>query len=110
MSAPATGRGFRTVGDARALPDNYVNPYYLEDLKKRVSVARVGGKLYAFDDLCKHEGCPLSAGLLTGTTLMCQCHGSQYNLTSGAVLRGPATEGLTIYEVREQGGKIEIRA
>jgi nitrite reductase/ring-hydroxylating ferredoxin subunit len=110
MSAPATGREFRTVGDARALPDNYVNPYYLEDLKKRVSVARVGGKLYAFDDLCKHEGCPLSAGLLTGTTLMCQCHGSQYNVTSGAVLRGPATEGLTIYEVREQGGKIEIRS
>lgn len=76
MSAPAAEREFRTVGDARALPDNYVNPYYLEDLKKRVSVARIAGKLYAFDDLCKHEGCPLSAGLLSGTTLMCQCHGS----------------------------------
>jgi hypothetical protein len=33
MSAPTTDREFRTVGDARALPDNYVNPYYLEDLK-----------------------------------------------------------------------------
>ncbi len=35
----------------------------LEDLKRRVSVARVGGKLYAFDDLCPHEACPLSSGL-----------------------------------------------
>lgn len=110
MSAPATGREFRTVGYARALPDNYVNPYHLEDLRKHVSVVRIGGKLYAFDDPCKHEGRRLSADLLTGTTLMCQCHRSQYNVTSRAELRGPSTEGLTICEVREQGGKIEIRA
>jgi len=100
---------FRTLDKTDRLPENYVNPYYLEDLKKRVSVARVQGKLYAFEDLCKHEGCPLSAGLLTGTTLMCQCHGSQYEVTSGAVLRGPATEALETYEVREKDGEIQIR-
>ena len=105
----ATRVVFRTLDDAGKLPDNYVNPYYLEDLKRRVSVARAGGKLYAFDDLCKHEGCPLSSGLLTGTTLMCQCHGSKYDITSGAVLRGPATEPLATYEVREQDGKIQVR-
>jgi nitrite reductase/ring-hydroxylating ferredoxin subunit len=81
----ATTVAFRALDDAGKLPDNYVNPYYLENLKRRVSVARAGGKLYAFDDLCKHEGCPLSSGLLTGTTLMCQCHGSQYDITSAAV-------------------------
>jgi 3-phenylpropionate/trans-cinnamate dioxygenase ferredoxin subunit len=48
--------------------------------------------------------------LLTGTTLMCPCHGSKYDVTSGAVLRGPATEALETYEVREQDGNIEIRA
>ena len=101
----ATTVAFRTLDDAGKLPDNYVNPYYLEDLKRRVSIARAGGKLYAFEDLCKHEGCPLSSGLLTGTTLMCQCHGSQYDITSGAVLRGPATEPLATYEVREQSGR-----
>ena len=52
---------FRTLGPSASLPDNYVNPYYLEDLKWRISVARVGGALYAFDDLCTHEACPLSA-------------------------------------------------
>ena len=57
----ATTAAFRALDDAGKLPDNYVNPYYLEDLKRRVSVARAGRKLYAFDDLCKHEGCPLSA-------------------------------------------------
>ena len=99
---------FRTLDTSDRLPDDYVNPYYLEDLKRRVSVARVGGKLYAFDDLCTHEACPLSAGLLTGTTLMCQCHGSQFDVTSGDVLRGPA-DPLTTYEVREENGEIQIR-
>ena len=77
-------------------------------MKRRVSVARVRGKLYAFDDLCLHEACPLSAGLLTGTTLKCQCHGSQ--ITSGAVLHGPATKPLATYEVREANEEIQIRA
>lgn len=106
---PTTTTEFRTLGPSADLPDNYVNPYYLGDLKRRVSVARVGNKLYAFDDLCTHEACPLSAGLLTQTTLMCQCHGSKFDVTSGAVIKGPATKPLATYEVREEGGQIQVR-
>ena len=107
MSAPSSKTAFRTLGDAGNLRDNDVNPYYLEDLKHRVSVARVGGKLYAFDDI--YDGYPLSAGLLTGTTLMSQCDGSQFDVKTGAVLRGPAKGPLGTYEVREQDGKIQVR-
>ena len=38
--------------DGHRLPDNYVDPYYLQDLKRRVAVARVGGKLFAFRFTC----------------------------------------------------------
>jgi 3-phenylpropionate/trans-cinnamate dioxygenase ferredoxin component len=102
---------FRTLDSAERVADNYVNPYYLEDLKIRVAVARVDGKLYAFDDLCScaDERCPLSAGLLTGTTIMCQCHGSQFDITTGAVLRGPATKALGTHEVQERDGEIQVR-
>ena len=55
-----------------------------------VNVANVGGHLYAFDDTCTHTGCSLAAGMLYGTTVTCPCHGSQFDVTSGAVLRGPA--------------------
>lgn len=98
---------FRTLGPSDAIPDDYVVPYYLEDRKIRVSVARVGGRLYAFDDLCTHEACPLSAGLLTGTTIMCQCHGSRFDITTGKILNGPAAEPLSTYEVKEAGGEIQ---
>jgi nitrite reductase/ring-hydroxylating ferredoxin subunit len=103
---------FRTVGRADAIPNDFVVPYYLDDRKLRVSVARVDDHLYAFDDLCPcaDRGCPLSGGLLTGTTIMCQCHGSRFNIVSGAVINGPATDPLNVYEAREADGDVQIRA
>jgi 3-phenylpropionate/trans-cinnamate dioxygenase ferredoxin component len=100
---------FRTLGKSDELPNNYVVPYYLKDLKHRVSVARVADKLYAFDDLSTSDLAPLSAGLLTGTTLMSQCDGSRFDVTTGRVINGPATEALGTYEVREQDGEIQVR-
>ena len=103
---------FRTVGPGDAVPNDFVVPYYLDDVKRRISLARVDNRLYAFDDLCTcaERACPLSGGLLTGTTLMCQCHGSRFDITTGAVIAGPATEPLRVHEVREVDGSVQIRA
>ena len=107
-----TADAFRTLGPADAVPNDLVVAYYLDDRKLRISIARVDDRLYAFDDLCTcaDPGCPLSGGLLTGTTIMCQCHGSRFDIATGAVINGPATEALTSYEVREVEGSIHIRA
>jgi len=105
--------GFRTIGPGDAIPNDFVVPYYLEDRKLRISIARVAGRLYAFDDLCTchdHALCPLSGGLLTGTTIMCQCHGSRFDITTGAIISGPATRALEAYDVQEVGGNVQIRA
>jgi nitrite reductase/ring-hydroxylating ferredoxin subunit len=53
---------------------------------------------------------PLSGGLLTGTTIMCQCHGSEFDVTTGAVISGPAPRPLNVYEVQVADGSIRIRA
>jgi nitrite reductase/ring-hydroxylating ferredoxin subunit len=103
---------FRTIAPGGDVANDFVVPYYLEDRKLRISIARVASRLYAFDDLCtctEHGRCPLSGGLLTGSTIMCQCHGSWFNITTGAVVSGPAVQPLTVYEVREVEGHIQIR-
>jgi nitrite reductase/ring-hydroxylating ferredoxin subunit len=103
---------FRSLGRGNAIPNDFVVPFYLDDRKVRISIARVNDRLYAFDDLCtcSREACPLSGGLLTGTIIMCQCHGSCFDITTGAVIKGPSTEALNVYEVREVDGYIELRA
>jgi nitrite reductase/ring-hydroxylating ferredoxin subunit len=103
---------FPTIGPGGAIPNDFVVPYYLDDLRRRVAIARVDDRLYAFDDLCtcSQEACPLSGGLLTGTTIMCQCHGSRFDLTTGAVINGPATDALNLYEVHEVEGSVKLRA
>ena len=113
MSSPPTHTdAFRTLGPSDAISDDVVVPYYLDDRKLRISIARVDGRLYAFDDLCTcaDQSCPLSGGLLTGTTIMCQCHGSRFDLATGAVIGGPATEGLNVYEVQETADGVQVRA
>ena len=103
---------FRTVDPSEAIANGAVLPYYLGDRKLRISVARVDGRLFAFDDLCTcaDEACPLSGGLLSGATVICQCHGSRFDITTGAVINGPATEALHVYEVQEVDGEIQVRA
>jgi 3-phenylpropionate/trans-cinnamate dioxygenase ferredoxin subunit len=103
---------FRTLGPGAEIPNDFVVAFYLDDLKRRISVARVGDRLYAFDDLCTcaERACPLSGGLLTGTTLMCQCHGSRFDITDGAVINGPATNPLRTYEAQEVEGSIQVQA
>ena len=102
----------RMIEPSDAVPNDFVVPYYLDDRKLRIAVARVDDRLYAFDDLCScaREACPLSGGLLTRATILCQCHGSRFDIATGAVINGPATEALKVYEVQEVEGVIRIRA
>ena len=74
----------------------------------RIAVARVGGAFYAFGDTCTHLRCSLSEGDLQETTVICGCHGSQFDITSGAVLQGPAQESLETYETRVEDGDLKI--
>jgi nitrite reductase/ring-hydroxylating ferredoxin subunit len=100
------------LGRSEGIPNDFVVPFYLDGRKRRVSIARVRDKLYAFDDLCtcSHEACPLSGGLLAETTIMCQCHGSRFDIATGAVINGPATQALNVYEVEEMEGSVRILA
>jgi 3-phenylpropionate/trans-cinnamate dioxygenase ferredoxin subunit len=73
-----------------------------------VNVVNADGHLYAFDDTCTHTGCSLAKGSLAGTTVTCDCHGSQFDVTSGAVIRGPAVLPVRSRAVHIENGDLRI--
>jgi nitrite reductase/ring-hydroxylating ferredoxin subunit len=106
-STREAGAGFMAVSRADDLKESKMQPFKVLDTK--ISVANVGGTFYAFDDTCTHEGCSLAEGELEETTVTCSCHGSQFDVTSGAVLQGPAREPVETYETRVEDGNLKIK-
>ena len=82
------------VGNAKDVAAGQMRVFDVSGTK--VSVTSLDRHLYAFDDTCTHMGCSLAMGKLDGTTVTCHCHGSQFNVSSGAVLRGPATRAFPV--------------
>lgn len=66
------------------------------------------GSLKAFSAVCTHAGC--TVGYENGT-IVCPCHGGEYNAETGEVVAGPPPAPLEPKEVVEVGGEIyAIRA
>lgn len=89
------------IGDSKDVAAGQMRVFDVAGTK--VNVASAGGQLYAFEDTCTHSGCSLAMGRLDGTTVTCHCHGSQFDVTSGTVLRGPATRPVRSRLVQVEG-------
>lgn len=67
-------------------------------------VARAGDQeVRAFFAVCPHQGCTVN---VAGDILVCPCHGSQFELLTGDLLRGPAETALPSISVRIDGGAV----
>lgn len=74
------------------------------------AVFNIEGGFCATQAMCTHKHGPLSEGSLDGTMVTCPLHGAQFNVWTGAVLRGPANDPLKTYRVTVDGdiGRIEV--
>lgn len=97
---------FESVGQVSEVAPGTMRPY--EVAGTRVTVAEAAGSLYAFDDTCTHMGCSLARGTLEGTRVTCACHGSQFDVTTGAVLRGPAARPVRSRTVEVVNGDLTV--
>jgi nitrite reductase/ring-hydroxylating ferredoxin subunit len=73
-----------------------------------VALANVGGAIYAFGDSCRHEGGPLSSGLLIGETVTCPWHGWAYSVRTGKAIVPPVGLRVPVYPVRVEAGQIWV--
>ena len=72
----------------------------ISDDGKLVLVRHAQGWAAAVDS-CPHAGCSLSemGELFDETVLVCNCHGSEFDLLTGQVLRDPAEAPLRVFRV-----------
>jgi nitrite reductase/ring-hydroxylating ferredoxin subunit len=98
---------FVTVGRADEIAEGEAKAFPVNG--QEIAVSRVDGALVAFSDICTHRQCNLSlGGEIDGTTIECECHGSVFDMKTGAVIDGPATEPVATFEVRDEGGDLQI--
>jgi nitrite reductase/ring-hydroxylating ferredoxin subunit len=72
-------------------------------LLRDFAVFNVEGGFCATQARCTHRQGPLSEGAVNGSTVTCPLHGAQFDVWTGAVLRGPATDPLKTYAVTVDG-------
>jgi nitrite reductase/ring-hydroxylating ferredoxin subunit/uncharacterized membrane protein len=75
---------------------------------KRIVLARTGAGYVAFDDRCTHKGGSLAGGVTMCGTVQCLWHGSQFDVSTGAVKAGPATKPIHVYQVKEEQGEVRL--
>jgi glycine betaine catabolism B len=75
-----------------------------------VLVANLGGRYRAIGSECTHEGCDLHEGDLDAEegVVTCACHGSMFDVETGEVVAPPAEEPEPVYQVRIEGGEIQV--
>lgn len=98
---------FRPIEDAEELEEGRMHKALLDG--RPVVLLKEGRKVHCFDGTCPHFGGPLWEGELDGTTVTCPWHGSQFDVTDGAIQRGPTTHPVPTYDTRTRAGKIEVR-
>jgi len=90
-----------------ALPDPGKELLELGD--RMVVLIHVGGKFFCIDDVCTHDGGPLSEGQLDDHTIACPRHGAKFNICTGAALTMPATEPTSAHEVKVEDGWVWVK-
>ena len=97
----------------------YTNVAKVEDIKpgkcrvvvvneKEFALFNVGGKFYAIDNLCRHEGGPVGDGDLDDTVVTCPLHGWDYDVTNGENHTEPDLP-VKAFEVTVEGSDIKIK-
>jgi 3-phenylpropionate/trans-cinnamate dioxygenase ferredoxin component len=79
--------------------------------ERLIVLIRAAGHFYALDDICTHDGGPLSDGPVDveDHSIACPRHGAKFDIRNGAALTMPATKPTKAHEVKVEGDRILVR-
>ena len=99
---------FATVAKLDDIPDGGIKQVVAHgDL---VGLYRVGGDVYAINDICTHEETELSSGEFDVDDMEVECplHGSRFDVRDGSVRILPATKPVATYPVKIEGDLVLV--
>ena len=99
--------GFVPAAAAADIPDGTMKCVAVE--RRRVVIAHVAGRFYAFSDICGHRNAPLSRGTLSGHVVECPLHFAQFDVRTGKLVDGPVSADVASYETRVEGDTVFVK-
>ena len=74
-----------------------------------VLMVNTDGGWFAVEDRCSHADCSFTSdGEVDGATVICNCHGSEFDVRTGEALVAPAVDSIRTYPVRMRDGGLEV--
>lgn len=89
------------------IPIGGMKSYKQED-NSIILITRDDDEFHAFDGKCPHAGADLGTGLRCGNRVICPWHHATFDSRDGSLLEPVATEGLTQYEVTDNGDSLTV--
>jgi len=73
-----------------------------------IVLVRDGDKIFALHDQCTHGLARLSDGFVENGCIECPLHQGRFDLATGEPRCPPVKRAVKTYQVRRQGGRVEI--
>jgi nitrite reductase/ring-hydroxylating ferredoxin subunit/uncharacterized membrane protein len=98
---------FEPVCAADAVADGETRPAFAGEIA--LLLTRSGETVSAVSGICPHRGAPLREGSIVHSCVRCPWHGSEFDLSDGTVVAGPATFDLQRFDARIENEQITVR-
>ena len=97
---------FVRVASTADIPDGQGRAFDVNG--RTVAVFNCGGRFYAIDNECKHQGGPLGEGELEGTVVTCPLHAWTYDVTNGESPDDPDCK-VDCFAVKVEGADLLVQ-
>ncbi|HWD95850.1 MAG TPA: Rieske 2Fe-2S domain-containing protein [Acidimicrobiales bacterium] len=100
-TTPVAAPKGKLLGSVASLPDNSSAAFTIpSNGEPGLVVHTATGDFVAYNAVCPHMGCTVGYSS-ANKIIICPCHGSEFEVSNGHVIVGPAPHGLTKLKVEE---------
>lgn len=71
-------------------------------------ILRIQDQFFVIEDVCSHDGQPLTNGPLIDSAIQCPRHAARFDLKTGKALCMPATEPIRVFRTEVRDGSLFV--